>query len=166
MRDIIAEIKSKCEQYWNERNICDEEIHAILEFIHVRCSALDQERDNSKKEAEHEEVFEALCEEIAELHTEIDDLNKDRASRCACRFDLDSIPAAKVEASRFMHGDCYSICAYHQHREAWHAKEIASLGNEEYFDLEHKCEEAVRRISKQLEEVKEWEEWYANGGKT
>ena len=95
----------------------------------------------TKEEAEHEEVFEALCEEIAELHTEIDDLNKDRASRCACRFDLDSIPAAKVEDSRFMHGG--SICAYHQHREALHAKEIAE----------------------QLEEVKEWKEWYANGGK-
>jgi hypothetical protein len=46
MRDIIAEIKSKCEQYWNEANICDEEIHAILEFIHVRCSALDTEHAN------------------------------------------------------------------------------------------------------------------------
>jgi hypothetical protein len=30
LRAIIA----KCEQYWNEPNICDAEIHAILEFIH------------------------------------------------------------------------------------------------------------------------------------
>lgn len=27
-------IRQKCEQYWNEHNISDEEIHAILEFIH------------------------------------------------------------------------------------------------------------------------------------
>jgi len=58
MRDIIAEIKSKCEQYWNEANICDEEIHAILEFIHVRCSTFDAER------AEHQQSLELLDAEL------------------------------------------------------------------------------------------------------
>lgn len=27
-------IREKCEQYWNEHNIGDAEIHAVLEFIH------------------------------------------------------------------------------------------------------------------------------------
>lgn len=27
-------IQEKCEQYWNARNICDEEVHSILEMIH------------------------------------------------------------------------------------------------------------------------------------
>jgi len=27
-------IRVKCEQYWNEHNIDDAEIHAVLEFIH------------------------------------------------------------------------------------------------------------------------------------
>ena len=32
----LAEIKTKCEQYWNEHRIGSVEVHAILEFIHTR----------------------------------------------------------------------------------------------------------------------------------
>jgi hypothetical protein len=35
-RDLTQEIIDKCEQYFNAHNICDEEVHAILEFIHSR----------------------------------------------------------------------------------------------------------------------------------
>ena len=36
MSDRLSEIKAKCEQYWNEDLIGPTEVHAILEFIHVR----------------------------------------------------------------------------------------------------------------------------------
>jgi len=32
----MAEIRAKCEQYWNEPAVCAEELHVILEFIHRR----------------------------------------------------------------------------------------------------------------------------------
>jgi len=69
MSDLIAEIKSKCEQYWNEANICDEEIHAILEFIHVRCSSLDAEHARQiadlKQQLEAASGLQLIIEELA-----------------------------------------------------------------------------------------------------
>lgn len=35
----LREIQAKCEQYWNAHSLCDEEVHAILEFIHSRATA-------------------------------------------------------------------------------------------------------------------------------
>lgn len=32
--NALDNIIAKCEQYWNEFNICDAEVHAILEYIH------------------------------------------------------------------------------------------------------------------------------------
>ena len=32
--ELLNAIQRKCEQYWNEPNICDAEIHAVLENIH------------------------------------------------------------------------------------------------------------------------------------
>ena len=40
----IDAIKRKCEQYWNEHNISDAEVHAILEFIYSECDSLHHER--------------------------------------------------------------------------------------------------------------------------
>lgn len=42
--DPLTRIKEKCEQYWNEPNICDAEIHAILEFIHREARAAEREK--------------------------------------------------------------------------------------------------------------------------
>jgi len=36
----LQAITEKCEQYWNEHNICDAEIHAVLEFIHQQARAV------------------------------------------------------------------------------------------------------------------------------
>ena len=36
----LATIIRKCEQYWNEPNICDAEVHSILEFIHGEVRAI------------------------------------------------------------------------------------------------------------------------------
>ena len=40
----IDSITQKCEQYWNEPNICDAEIHAALGVIHARAMELKGER--------------------------------------------------------------------------------------------------------------------------
>lgn len=45
-REAAKEVRSKCEQYWNEHNIGDAEIHAVLEFIH---SALTQPKEDTKE---------------------------------------------------------------------------------------------------------------------
>jgi len=44
MSERLSEIKAKCEQYWNESGpFVPEEVHSILEFIHVRaCMAQDE----------------------------------------------------------------------------------------------------------------------------
>jgi len=34
LEKAAAKVRVKCEQYWNEHNIQDEEIHAALEIIH------------------------------------------------------------------------------------------------------------------------------------
>lgn len=31
----LEKIQAKCEQYWNEPNICMEEIHSVLSIIHL-----------------------------------------------------------------------------------------------------------------------------------
>jgi hypothetical protein len=36
-------IKEKCEQFWNANDICNEEMHAILEWIHKRYSEVEAE---------------------------------------------------------------------------------------------------------------------------
>lgn len=36
----LISIKEKCEQYWNEHNICDSEVHAILAFIHEEADTM------------------------------------------------------------------------------------------------------------------------------
>lgn len=38
--DPLKQILTKCEQYWNERNVCDEEYHAALAFIHARANEI------------------------------------------------------------------------------------------------------------------------------
>ncbi len=36
-REELMEMREKCEQYWNSPNqLCVEEMHSVLEFIHVR----------------------------------------------------------------------------------------------------------------------------------
>lgn len=40
-RILAKQIRLKCEQYWNENGLCDEEVHAILEWIHVRAYELE-----------------------------------------------------------------------------------------------------------------------------
>jgi hypothetical protein len=34
LRSGCKKAAKKCEQYWNQHGICDEEVHSILEFIH------------------------------------------------------------------------------------------------------------------------------------
>ncbi len=44
-KDPLKCILMKCEQYWNEHNICDEEVHASLETIHRWASDAQQENE-------------------------------------------------------------------------------------------------------------------------
>lgn len=39
---VLREIIDKCENYWNERGLCDEEFHCILDFIRSRAVKLIQ----------------------------------------------------------------------------------------------------------------------------
>ena len=48
----IRDIKEKCEQYWNEPNIPDAEIHAALEFIYSKAATLNSIIDARDKELE------------------------------------------------------------------------------------------------------------------
>lgn len=48
--DPIRLVLDKCEQYWNEHNIPDEEMHAILEYIHREVRALDRSRPGGFEE--------------------------------------------------------------------------------------------------------------------
>lgn len=41
--DCVERIQNKCEQYWNEHNISDVEVHAILEFIHREAGQITRE---------------------------------------------------------------------------------------------------------------------------
>lgn len=48
MSDELQEIIDKCEQYWNESagdGLGWPEVHAILEFIHLRATAVQAERE-------------------------------------------------------------------------------------------------------------------------
>lgn len=52
----IEEIREKCEQYWNERGVLDEELHSILSFIHVRASKLNAAFESAVAERVKEAV--------------------------------------------------------------------------------------------------------------
>lgn len=62
----IEEIREKCEQYWNERGVLDEELHSILSFIHVRASKLNAAFESAVAEREK-----ALRERIEQLEKEL-----------------------------------------------------------------------------------------------
>jgi GDP-D-mannose dehydratase len=51
-------IKEKCEQFWNANDICNEEMHAILEWIHKRYSEVEAEL--AKKDEEIARLRKAL----------------------------------------------------------------------------------------------------------
>lgn len=44
-KGLAQEIKDKCEQYWNAHNIADAEIHAVLEFVHIRIEEMMQTKE-------------------------------------------------------------------------------------------------------------------------
>jgi hypothetical protein len=38
--ELLQQIRRKCEQFWNEHNLGDAEVHVTLEFIHTRACKL------------------------------------------------------------------------------------------------------------------------------
>jgi len=48
--DPLEQIRRKCEQYWNENHVGAPEVHAILEFIHVRVAEVKVEVERLESE--------------------------------------------------------------------------------------------------------------------
>jgi hypothetical protein len=50
--DLLNVIRLKCEQFWNEHNLNDAEVHTTLEFIHARACKLLKRRSESARDGE------------------------------------------------------------------------------------------------------------------
>ncbi len=58
MSEPLVAIKAKCEQYWNESRINPVEVHAILEFIHIR--SVDAAKEIARLKADNVRLVDQL----------------------------------------------------------------------------------------------------------
>lgn len=64
----LNDIKAKCEQYWNDRDVNDAEFHAVLDAIHRSCVGAHTEFSELKSERDTlADANQRYCADIAEL---------------------------------------------------------------------------------------------------
>ena len=119
----LAEIKTKCEQYWNEHRIGSVEVHAILEFIHTRTV------DVIAKGERLEQGAKVASDGLLAL-TEL--FNAERA-------DVKRLEAA-LDAARSDNGAALDLIERHGHAEGMEAAVVLIKARHDRLDVGSNCE--------------------------